>query len=161
MLNALYMSSMNGQELTVGNETVFMYDRGSLCSSHTSHATSFRRSTIDSHPHSTPRIQHFYITRPCDRSLSIFQPYNWHHYSYIPNVFRIRVERMRKVYGAEDYSGNKGSRTGRGTWHVLTDTVFQKFLFFDDEHGKVESSNLPVVQLSQETSEFLKKRALL
>lgn len=37
------------------------------------------------------------------------------------------------------------------------DTVFPEFMFFEDNHGEVEGANLSVVQLSQETSEFLKK----
>lgn len=106
VLNALYMNSMNGQKLAVGNETVFMYDRRTVGRRTVCSSTAFRLNTP--HVHHEPHVISAHITRPYDRAAAKLctaklVSYNWHHYSYIPNVFQIRYDKLIEQYAENLY----------------------------------------------------------
>ncbi|MCD8336275.1 MAG: hypothetical protein LUD18_03200 [Lachnospiraceae bacterium] len=162
-------TGVNGRLIDFGteNEACFMYDRR-IAGVNASHLNISPRPNAAPRSNSSPRICASYIRRPCVRKVladaAAISPqhsktihFNWDHYAFIPHVFQLKMEKLRKCFDNRDNVDENGKV--RGEWRTLTATVFPEFVFFErDDHGEQNSesrTSLPIVQLSEEASSFL------
>ncbi|MCD7763670.1 MAG: hypothetical protein LUI14_10850 [Lachnospiraceae bacterium] len=158
---ALYCPKHVDDEVVVGklldlenNISCYIYDRRSVGEKTSLNSNISLRSSRSHRTAKSPRLKTYIITRPCDRAAAAFTPYEWNCYSHIPNVFQIRVEKVRKIYEAEDFDSSIDNSKVRGTWRVLTDKVFSDFVFFEKD-DRTDGEKLPIVLLSEEASGIL------